>query len=120
MANLRADRDAWVEPMAALPAASLRGRPALRQLARAVDGAARRHPGAVLATVFAGGMAAGAWLGGSRLRGLADDSGERAAPLPPGDELAPARSIPTGRRVTLPPLSARPRNPVGSYSTIQG
>jgi hypothetical protein len=96
-------------------------RRAVGRLLAAADATARRHPTAVAAALFCGGLATGTWLARSRRLERAGEASERSGgPLPAasapaeGEPLLPfTGSVPRGRGV------ARLRNPVGAPSAMQ-
>src|SRR5687768_3956801 len=107
----RSDQSDWVEALAAPPSARRR-RPALTELVLAVDDAAKRHPAAVLATVFCGGLAAGAWLGVNRRREEALDLQDPQLQDPPlhvPRVRQPVEEAPPGDLSAAPPPIGGPR-----------
>ena len=128
----RADHARWIEATAGEGVAARRPR-SLRvsRLLAAADQTARRHPAAVAAALFCGGLATGTWLGLARTRGR----DEELAPRPAGIDLPPvvlaARSLPATESAAEPvsdraparspaaPGVGRLRNPIGSPSVLQ-
>ena len=122
-----ADRVRWIESTAGEGTAARRpGSLRVSRLLAAADETARRHPAAVAAALFCGGLATGTWLGLARTRGR----GEELAP-PGGADRSPvapqARRAPETQAVPDPALArspaamgvARLRNPIGSPSVLQ-
>jgi hypothetical protein len=101
-----------------------RGSLRVSHLVASVDDAARRHPAAIAAALFCGGLVTGTWLGRARSRGR---GGQPAEPDPAGSgpgamrEAAAPASEPAAR-VALAhqaPGVTRRRNPIGSPSVLQ-
>ena len=121
----RADRARWIESAAGEGAAARRpGSLRVSRLLAAADETARRHPAAVAAALFCGGLATGTWLGLARTRVREEE------PAPPGGgDRAPVATEPRPAAATAPdaapvrsparPGVARLRNPIGSPSVLQ-
>lgn len=116
----RADRAHWIESTAGDGAAARR--PASLRVSRllaAADETARRHPAAVAAALFCGGLATGTWLGLARTRG-ADRSPDLPAELPvPGAPVTEMAADAAPARRPAATGVARLRNPIGSPSVLQ-
>ena len=123
----RADRIRWIESTAAEGAAARRpGSLRVSRLLAAADETARRHPAAVAAALFCGGLATGTWLGLARTRGrgeeLAPRGGEERSHSAPEARRAPATETVSDSALARSPAPrgvARLRNPIGSPSVLQ-
>lgn len=123
----RADQVRWIESTAGEGAAARRPR-SLRvsRLLAAADQKARRHPAAVAAALFCGGLATGTWLGLARTRGRAEElapqgGADRSPAAPEARRLAAIETVPDAPTTSGPsrPGVARLRNPIGSPSVLQ-
>jgi hypothetical protein len=121
----RDDRVRWIESTAGEGAAARRpGSLRVSRLLAAADETARRHPAAVAAALFCGGLATGTWLGLVRTRGrgeeLAPWGGADRSPVAPKARRDPhAVHDPAPARLPAAPSVARLRNPIGSPSVLQ-
>jgi hypothetical protein len=124
----RADQRRWIEPVAGEAGEEARRRGSLRvsHLVASMDEAARRHPAAIAAALFCGGIVTGTWLGRARSRGrggsgqaaelapaASGSGGMRQAAAPAAGPAAPGAAAPPAPSVT------RRRNPIGSPSVLQ-
>ena len=124
-----ADRARWIEATAGEGALARRpGSLRVSRLLAAADETARRHPAAIAAALFCGGLATGTWLGLARTRGrdaeVSSRSGSDRPPVLPAARRAremPAADIQVApgppKRATSD--VARLRNPIGSPSVLQ-
>ena len=117
----RRDKARWIEPAdgAALePGSGAR----MSRLMAAADETARRHPAAVAAAIFCGGVATGTWLARAAGRGrLAAGEAEPPSSDRPTAALA-TRAGDGGESPAADPREgrvARLRNPIGSPSVLQ-
>ena len=123
----RADQRHWIEP-AASGTGEERRRGSLRDshLVASMDEAARRHPGAIAAALFCGGVVTGTWLGRGRSRRAAREQQELAeAGGVPREARGTATSAPASgltnptAPATRPAAVTRRRDPIGSPSVLQ-
>ena len=129
----RADQVRWIESTAGEGVAAQRPR-SLRvsRLLAAADETARRHPAAVAAALFCGGLATGTWLGLARTRGRGEEVAARngADGSPTAHAARTVTASETGPRIESVPAPApartaatsgvvRLRNPIGSPSVLQ-
>ena len=123
----RADHARWIEATAGEGVAARRpGSLRVSRLLAAADETARRHPAAVAAALFCGGLATGTWLGLARTRARGEELAPRdgadrspAAPERRGTTATESVPGPATTRTAAAPGVVRLRNPIGSPSVLQ-